>query len=168
MDGEVRYGTSDAVPSRLEEPDAAQPSVVLVADERAGLLPRSVAALRGTSPEAQVIVVTEAPSPELDLELATLDGVEIVRLARWIGAADARNAGIRRAIGGVVVLLDPSVAAEGDILGPLAAALDDPTVGVAGLRGLATADLVRFEPAPEGTTEAVAVALAGLAFRRAD
>jgi len=168
VDGEVRYGTSDAVPSRLEEPDAAETSVVLVADERAGLVPRSVAALRAGSPEAQVIVVTEAPSPELDAELATLEGVEIVRLARWIGAADARNAGIRRATGGVVVVLDASVVAEGDILGPLASALDDATVGVAGLRGLATADLVHFEPAPDGTTEAVAVDLAGLAFRRAD
>ena len=168
VDGEVRYGSSDAVPSWLDEPAAVHPSVVLVADERAGLIPRSVAALRSTARDAQIIVVAEAPSPELDAELATLEGVELVRLARWIGAAGARNAGVRRAAGGVVVLLDPSVVAEADIVSPLAAALEDETVGVAGLAGLATDDLVHFEPAPDGNAEAVAVTLAGLAFRRDD
>ena len=58
--------------------------------------------------------------------------------------------------------------AVGDIVSALAAPLDDPTVGVTGLRGLASHDLVRFEPAPDGTTAAVAVDLAGLAFRRGD
>ena len=168
VDGEVRYGTSEAVPSRLEEPAEVRATAVLVADERAGLLPRSIAALRSGSPETQIVVVAEAPTAEVDAELAAIEGVELVRLTRWIGAAGARNAGIRRAIGGVVVLLDPSVVAEGDIVSALAAPLDDPTVGVTGLRGLASHDLVRFEPAPDGTTAAVAVDLAGLAFRRGD
>ena len=168
IDGEVRYGTSEGVPSRLEEPADAPATVVLVADDRAGLLPGAVSALRSASPHAQIVVVADAPNEKVEAEVAALEGVEVVRLAGRLGAAGARNAGIRRAAGTVVVLLDPRVVAGGDIVGPLAAALDDPTVGVAGLGGLATEDLVRFEPAAAGAPVVVAVDLVGMAFRRAD
>jgi glycosyltransferase involved in cell wall biosynthesis len=168
VDGEVRYGTSEAVTSRLDEPAEARATVVLLADDRAGLLPAAVAALRTASPHAQIVVVANAPSDDVEAEVTALEGVEIVRLARRLGAAGARNAGIRRASGSVVVLLDPRVVAGGDLVASLASALDDPTIAVAGLHGLATADLVRFDPAPSGVVSVVAVDLAGMAFRRAD
>ena len=58
--------------------------------------------------------------------------------------------------------------AHGDLASALASALDDPRVGIAGLRGLVTADLVRFEPAPAGSRDVVAVDGLAMAFRRAD
>ncbi len=169
VDGELRYGTSEAVPSRLDEAASAPATVVLVADDAAGLLPGAVAAVRTWSPGAQLVVVANAPSDAVAAEVAGLPGeVEVVRLARRLGAAAARNAGVRRASGAVVVLLDPRVEVGGDAVGALAAALDDASVGVAGLRGLATEDLVHFEPVPAGATRAVAVDGLALAFWRAD
>ena len=169
VDGELAYGASEAVPSRLGEAAAAPVTVVLVADDVAGLLPGAVAALRTGSPEGQVVVVANAPSEAVAAELAGLSGeVEVLRLAPRLGAAAARNAGVRRAAGRVVVLLDPRVEVGGEVVARLAAALGDAEVGVAGIRGLATDDLVRFEAAPAGAARVVAVDGLAMAFRRAD
>ena len=169
VEGDVRYGASDAVPSRLGEPATGRETVVLVADAREGLIPTAVASLRTHSPDAQVVVVANDPTGPVAAELAALPaGVEVLRLAARLGTAAARNAGVRRAIGAAVVLLDPRVEAAADVAGALARALDDPTVAVAGLRGLATDDLVRFEAAPPDATEVVAVDALAMAFRRED
>jgi hypothetical protein len=168
VDGVARYGTSEAVPSVLDEPAAGPASVVIVADAVAGLLERAVAAVRASSPEAQVIVVANDPAPAIAAEVDALDGVEVVRLAQRLGAAAARNAGIRRATGRAVVLLDPFVEPQGDLATDLARALDDPQVGVAGLRGLVTDDLVRVDPAGPDGGEPAAVDLLAVAFRRMD
>jgi hypothetical protein len=168
VEGQVRYGSSEAVPSMLDTPPLAPATVVLVAEDDAGCIPGAIEAVRVGSPEAQVVVVANSPSAAVAGELAALRGVEVVPLARRLGAAAARNAGIRRAAGSVVVLLDPRVVAEGDLVGELASALADPGVGVAGVRGLATADLVHFAPAAPGEGPAVAVDRLAVAFRRAD
>lgn len=167
-DGEVRYGRSDAVPSLLGEPPDLAASVVIVAGGGEGLLPDAVRGVRAHSPGAQLIVVADAPPDAVAAEVGALGDVEVVWLARRLGAAAARNAGIRRARGRVVVLLDPRVVAGADLAGALTAALDDPTVAIAGLRGLATDDLVRFAPAPDGAGDVVAVDVLAMAFRRAD
>ena len=75
------------------------------------------------------------------------DDVEVVALEDGTGWAAARNAGLRRSRGGMVLALDGSVEATGDVLGPLEAALDDPTVGVCGPFGIVTADLREFRRA---------------------
>ncbi len=169
LDGEVRYGTSDAVPSRLDDAPSAVAAAVLVADDVAGLLPRSVAAVIAQSPGTQVVVVANRPSEAVAAEIAGLpEEVEVVRLSSRLGAAAARNAGIRRAAGTIVVLLSPRVDAEGDLIGALAVQLDDPTVALAGVGGLATTDLVHFSPPPAGVAEAESVDLRAMAFRRAD
>ncbi len=168
VDGDVAYGSSEAVPSRLDEPASAAATVVLVAEDRPGLLPVAVGALLSGSPGAQVVVVANGPADDVAAEVTALRGIEVVRMARRLGAAAARNAGVRRAIGRVVVLLDPRVEAQGDLAGSLAAALADRTVGVAGLRGLATDDLVHFRPAPDGPADVVAVDGLAMAFWRAD
>ena len=54
---------------------------------------------------------------------------------RRLGRGAAANVGIRRATGSVVVIVDTSVEATGDIVTPLVRALDDPTVAVAGGSG---------------------------------
>ena len=169
VDGRVLYGTSEAVPSRLGEPPSAMATAVLVADDRPGLLPRAVGALRAGVPAIELVVVANAPSDAVDAELSELPrDVEVVRLSARLGAAAALNAGIRRASGAVVVVLDPRVVVGGDAVARLAAALDAPDVAVAGLRGLATDDLVHFAPASAGAGEAVAVDGLAMAFRRSD
>lgn len=169
VDGHLHYGSSEAVPSRLDEPATAHPTVVLVADDRPGLLPRAVAALRTGAPGVQLVVVANAPSDEVAAEVVGLaDGIEVVPIAPRLGTAAALNAGIRRASGAVVVLLDARVVVGGDVVARLASALDERDVGVAGLRGLATDDLVHFEPAAGVAGQVVAVDGLAMAFRRAD
>ena len=68
----------------------------------------------------------------------------------------------------MVVLLDVRVVVGADVVAGLVAALDEPDVAVAGLRGLATDDLVHFEPAASGAGGVVAVDGLAIAFRRAD
>lgn len=169
VDGQTRYGTADAVPSRLDEPALAGVSVVIVVNDRADELAWAVAALRTHAPRAQVIVVADGPDERVAADVDALaDGVEVIRLAGRLGEAAARNAGIRRAAHQIVVVMDPRVRPEDDLLGALAAALADPTVAVAGIRGLDTTDLVHFELAPAGRLDVVAVDSLAQAFRRSD
>jgi hypothetical protein len=164
----VRYGTSDAVPSRFDEPATDVATVVLVATEWPDDLARALAAVRAGAPAGvSVVIVADGPSPEQDAALP-LDapGLEVVRTTERLGAAAAWNIGIRRSSGTVVVLLDTSVEPAGDVVTPLVAALDDPTVGVAGGFGIVSADLRRFEDGPPG--DVTAIEGYALAFRRAD
>jgi hypothetical protein len=74
--------------------------------------------------------------------------------------------GIRRAAAPVLILLRAGVRVAGDLVTPLARALDDPTVAIVGGRGATSSDLRHFEDAPGG---AVAVIVGEpVAFRRAD
>lgn len=169
VEGELRYGASGAVPSRLEDPAEVPATVVIVAGGQAGLLPGGVDALRSASPGAQLVVVANAPADDVAAEIAGMPAdVEVVRLAARLGTAAAVNAGVRRSVGAVVVVMDPRVEVHGDLVAGLASALEDRDVGVAGLRGLLTADLVHFETAQAGSTEVVAVDGLAMAFRRAD
>ena len=74
--------------------------------------------------------------------------VEVVSLPPGTGWATARNAGLERNRGAIVLVLDGSVEPVGDVVTPLAAALADPQVGFAGPFGLVTTDLRRFDEAP--------------------
>ena len=76
------------------------------------------------------------------------------------------NAGLRRASGPIVILLDTSVEPEGDVVTPLVDALRDPTVGVVGRWGIVSTDLRKFEDAPAGDVDAIEGYVQ--AFRRAD
>lgn len=168
VSGEPRYGASGAVPSRLDEPPTAPVTVVLVA-HGPDLAAVSAGAVADTAPEAQIVLVASPPPDAPAAELEGLPGsVETVLLASPLGAAAAWNAGLRRASGRAVVLLDDRVEVGGDAISRLAGALDDPAVGVAGLRGLATEDLVHFEPARAVSGPVVAVDGLAMAFRRAD
>jgi hypothetical protein len=90
--------------------------------------------------------------------------VDLVRMVPGSGWAAARNAGLRRAGGAIVVLVDGSIEAAGDVLGPLEAALADRTVGVTGPLGVITADLHSFEQSPGPDVDAVEAYL--MAVRR--
>jgi hypothetical protein len=168
--GRVRYGASRNVPSRLEEPPAGVATVVLIATDWPADLQRARDGLRRGTPEGtSVVVAADAPSEEQSAALDSLDGsdgVEVVWTSERLGHAAALNAGIRRASGPVVALLDTSVEPTGDVVTPLVRALDDPSVAVAGGWGLTSRDLRTFDAAPAGDVDAIEGYC--LAFRRSD
>jgi len=90
----------------------------------------------------------------------------VIRTSSRLGTGAAWNIGVRRASGPVVVIVDPSVEPTGDVVTPLARALDDPTVGVAGGFGIVSDDLRKFEDAAPG--EVTAIEGYAIAFRRGD
>ncbi|HEY3522189.1 MAG TPA: glycosyltransferase, partial [Candidatus Limnocylindrales bacterium] len=151
-------------------------SIVLVATDWPEDVERALSGLREHAPDGvQVVVVGDAPSEDQSMALDALEAVEpgapgfrteVVRTSDRLGWASALNAGIRRAESPLVVLLDTSVEPTGDLVTPLAAALDDPSVGVAGAVGLTSADLRRFEEGGPGDVAAIAGYC--VAFRRSD
>jgi cysteinyl-tRNA synthetase len=137
-----------------------------------------VASLAEHAPDGtQVVIVDDAVAEDGAALLDELDArdpgapgvrVEVVRLSARLGAAAALNAGIRRAAAPVVVVLDASVEATGDVITPLVAALDDPSVAVAGPFGIVSTDLRQFEEPAAGVTEVDAIEGYAMAFRRRD
>jgi GT2 family glycosyltransferase len=112
--------------------------------------------------EAQHIVVdmmsadsAAAPWPE---------DVEVVALEPSTGWAAARNGGLRRATGSILVVVDGSVQATSDAFPSLGAALEDEAVGIAGPFGLVTDDLREFAESEGPDVDAIEAYL--MAFRR--
>ncbi|MGO9900190.1 MAG: glycosyltransferase family 2 protein [Solirubrobacteraceae bacterium] len=84
-----------------------------------------------SEPSFEVVVVDDA-SVGLESLLARLDGdVEVVRTQRRVGFAAAFALGAQRAHGSIVVMLRGAAAPSPGWLVPLAAAMDDPAIGVA-------------------------------------
>ncbi|HXU85679.1 MAG TPA: glycosyltransferase [Verrucomicrobiae bacterium] len=164
----VRYGSSEAVPSRLDAADAGIATVVVVATDWPADLERALAGIRAHAPQGtSIVVVADGPSPDQDAALPDDgEGIEVIRTSSRLGTGAAWNIGVRRSSGSVVVIVDTSVEPAGDLVTPLAEALADPTVGVAGGFGIASADLRKFEDAPPGDVSAVEGY--AIAFRRAD
>jgi GT2 family glycosyltransferase len=92
--------------------------------------------------------------------------LEVVEMPAGVGFGAGCNLALGAATGAVVVLVDTSLELTGDLLRTLAAALDDPTVAVAGPFGLATADLCDYEERTAGDVAAIQGYC--LAARRAD
>lgn len=165
----VRYGASANVPSRLDEPPAGIATVVLVATDHPLDLDRTLRALRATAPTGvSIVVVGDGPSDAQATALAGLDDgtTEVAWTIERLGVGAAWAIGARRSVGPVIVMIDTSVEPTGDIVTPLIAALADPTVAVAGGRGLESDDVRTFRDAPAG--DVVAIDEGVLAFRRAD
>jgi cysteinyl-tRNA synthetase len=178
VDGQVRYGSSGSVPSRLEDTPVGLATVVLVATDWPEDVARAVAALAEHAPDGtQVVLVDDAVPAD---GTAILDGleardpgqpgirVEVVRSSTRLGAAAALNAGIRRAAAPVVVVMDPSVEVTGDAITPLVDVLADPSVAVAGPFGIVSDDLRQFAEPAAGTTDVDAIEAYAMAFRRGD
>lgn len=188
----VRYGRSEAVPSRFDELDEGPATIVIVGEDDGGDISRAVVGIRRAVPAgASVVVVANGAGTKAENEIESVitagagSGaaagagadmkraleVELTRTSARLGHATALNIGIRRSIGAVVIVVDPSYQAEGDFVTPLVRVLDDPTVAVAGPLGFASSDLRRFdEVLPAGPSSVPAVAIDGslMAFRRAD
>ncbi|HEY6056526.1 MAG TPA: glycosyltransferase [Candidatus Limnocylindrales bacterium] len=174
--GQVRYGRAEDVPTRLDEAPVGLASIVIVATDWPEDVSRALGHVAGNAPEGtQVVIVANGPSMEQAATLEVVDAVDpgapgvrtdVVWLSARLGHATAVNAGLRRTSAAVCILLDPSVEPTGDFVTPLVAALDDPTVAVAGGFGIVSGDLRRFEAAPAGDVDAVEAYC--MAFRRAD
>jgi hypothetical protein len=178
-DGDVvRYGSADAVPSLLDEPATAPFTVVALAADRPDDTTRLLAGLRAHAPAGTqvVIVANEPPSAPASASSPAPDGAdvapvagsppELLRTSVRLGHAAALNIGMRRARGSIVVLVDPSIEPTGDALGPLADALADPSVAVAGGSGVAGAGLRHLVEAPGPDVDAIVSGWC--AFRRSD
>jgi hypothetical protein len=161
--GEIRYGRSIDVPSRLDGPTTGVATVVLLAGPDPDATADVLAALERLALGVDVVVVADnVDAPPTDHE--------VVRTSALLGAGATLNFGIRRARGEVVVVLDPSIVPIGDLVSPLVQALADRSVAVVGSAGYTSADMQRFETVePLGDPLDVA-AIRGplLAFRRAE
>jgi GT2 family glycosyltransferase len=159
------------VPSRLGEPPSRAFSVVVVSAGWPADLERLAASLArycdGTDYEL-VVVANASPALAAAAQALAEGGAPVRGLAftQHVGWAAAANAGITQSAGRIVVLALTSVEASGDFLTPLAGALADEAVGLAGPWGLRTADLRTFEECTAGTAHAVQGYC--MAFRRAD
>ncbi len=176
-DDRVRYGRSVSVPSRLEEAPTAFATVVLLATDCPEDVARTLSGLRAHAPAGtQVVVIAEGPSAEQEAALVDANGPvtapiggiapEVVWTSERLGHAAALNAGLRRSVGPVAILLDMSVEPTGDVVTPLVRALDDPSVAVVGGWGFVSDDLRTFAAAPAG--DVVAIEGHCQAFRRSD
>ena len=159
--GVARVSPND-VESLLDEPATFELSVHWVVQGWPEDAVRGIEAFHRHHPSRTVqhVVVDAA-----DTDPATWpEDVELVALDRDHGWGADRNAGLKRALGDVVIVIDGSVEPAGDVLTPLQEALTDSTVGIAGPFGIVTDDLREFRDA-EGT-ECDAVEGYLMAFRR--
>ncbi|HUQ43506.1 MAG TPA: glycosyltransferase [Candidatus Limnocylindria bacterium] len=182
--GEIRYGRSDAVPSRLDEPAMGLASVVIVVSPDAQETLAALRGLRAAAPLGVDVVLVADGLSDRTLEPMRADlaapadagegttPVELIRTSAVLGQGAALNIGVRRASAPIVIALDPSITPTGDVVTPLVAALDDSATAIAGPFGLASGDLRRFDevvPTAEGGPVDVAAVQGYLmAFRRAD
>jgi cysteinyl-tRNA synthetase len=169
--GEIQYGRSDAVPSRLDEPASGLATTIVVAREDPEGAKRALGGLMGTAPgDAAAVLVIDGLADDVSDSLAAAFAddprVEVVRTSATLGQGAALNIGLRRSGGRVTIVLDASVEPTGDVVTPLVAALEDPAVAIAGPFGLTSADLRRFEETTAGPAAAIEGYL--MAFRRAD
>jgi hypothetical protein len=151
------------VESVLGEPATADVSIQWVCEGWPEDIDRAIASFRSHASEHTLQFVVADVTGEATDRWGT--DVEAVRLEEGTGWAAARNAGLRRTRGRLVLAMDGSVEATGDVVAPLQAALADASVGVCGPFGIVTTDLRQFDPAPDvGPCDAVEGYL--MAFRR--
>jgi hypothetical protein len=126
------------------------------------------------TPEISVLVDLEGWPDDAARFMASLDShrgdrsVEVIAAHQTsdLGFGAVHNMALAAATGDVVVLVDTSLELTGDLFGDLVAALEDPTVAVAGPYGLVTVDLCDYEEHTVGDVAAVQGYC--LAARRAD
>jgi cysteinyl-tRNA synthetase len=81
--------------------------------------------------------------------------VEVVPLVEGTGWGAARNAGLKRSRGRLVLIVDGSIEPLGDVVGPLERTLEDPSVGVCGPFGIVTPDLREFHESDGPDVDAI-------------
>jgi hypothetical protein len=149
----IRRGKADHVESILHDEADMDVSVEWVCEGWPEDIERALAGFRADAGDrsVQYVVADVTDRPPT----AWGEDVDVVWLEEGTGWAAARNAGLKRTRGRIVLLLDGSVEPDGDVFGPLEAALADPDVGVCGPYGIVTRDLRRFDEAHGGDVDAI-------------
>jgi hypothetical protein len=158
----TRRVRASEVVSVLDQPATFDVSVQWVCEGWPEDVARALAGFRANEGGRSVQYVV---SDVAGTDPAAFEGsVELLSLAEGTGWATARNAGLRRSRGRVVLAVDGSVEPTGDVFGPLEAALDDETVGVCGPFGIVTKDLRSFDASDGPEVDAIEGYM--MAFRR--
>jgi cysteinyl-tRNA synthetase len=132
------------IASVLEQPASADISIHWVVEGWPDDVRRAIASFRAIAGGRDIhYVVADVTGEEPG---SWGEDVEVVSLEDGTGWGAARNAGLTRSRGRIVLVMDGSVEATGQAFGPLERALADPTVGVCGPFGIVTPDLREFEP----------------------
>ena len=150
------------VPSVLDEPPTSDVSVHWVVEGWPEDVVRALDAFRANEGGRDVQYVV-ADVTETDPRTYGA-GVKVLRLEAGTGWGAARNAGLRRSRGSLVLVMDGSVEPVGDVFAPLERALADPTVGVCGPWGISTRNLHEIHDSQGPEVDAVEGYL--MAFRR--
>jgi len=160
-DGELSYGSLEAVPSLLHEPATLEVSVIIVGREHGATISAQLEALASLQRSGMQVVVV------LPRGLSTVGPCdEVVRTVEPFAPGDAIGAALRRTRGRFIVVLDQDRILAGDAVTPLLEGLADATVAVIGADGLVSAELRRFRPGGPG--DVTALRSGCYAFRRAD
>ena len=164
--------SSTEVESRIDEPDEVDFTVGMVAGDYVDDVRRCMGSAldMATGLQVEVIVVDNGSIAEvagwLEEEAEREPRLTVVHTDHVIGEGAARNIVLRSSRGRVVVLLDTSAEVTGDVFGPIASMLADPSVGVAGPFGLRSTDLRHFHEWQGEVGEMDAVQAYCFAFRR--
>lgn len=151
------------VGSVLEEPATVRATLTWVVEGWPEDVARAIASFRNVADDRSIQFVVADVTGEPAARWGA--DVEVVALEAGTGWAAARNAGLRRARGELILALDGSVEAAGDVFGPVEVALSDPEIGVCGPFGIVTEDLREFRRVSgSGACDAVEGYL--MAFRR--
>ena len=158
-DARTSFTTVDpaGIKSVLDEPAQLEFSIHLLYEGFPDDVERFLAGLaKHCAPhDYEVVLVDNASDKSTWLESLASERVRVLHLGRELGYAQARNAGLKTSRGRIVVLADLAVEPTGDILGPLAKAFQDSSVGVAGPWGIVSADMREFTEAPGPEVDAV-------------
>jgi cysteinyl-tRNA synthetase len=156
------YSRSGDVPSVLHTPPIFDgPTLQWVVQGWADDVRRSLSSVtRTASGPFRAVIVDAAATGALDW----YRNHEVIHVAPSVGWAAAQNAGLRRAVSNVVIVVDGSVEFADDGVSRLYQALQDPTVGITGPFGLVTEDLHEFHEGPGPDVDAIEGYV--MAFRR--
>ena len=147
-------------PDALDGEATVAASIQVVAEDYPEDLARLLRGLAAYPPSIgwELVIVSNAPAMQLDELLSTIEPPVvpvILDTAGRLGWADSRTLGMRQSHGEVTILLDTSVEPTGDVVTPLLAAFEDPSVGLAGGWGVTSGNGRQFEEAEPGEVDAV-------------
>jgi len=141
------------VPSALEEPATFEASVHWVLEGWPEDIARALEGFRSNQGGRSVQYVVADVMGQDPSFLG--EGVEVIPLVEGTGWGAARNAGLKRSLGRIVLVMDGSIEPVGDVFGPIEEALADPAVGVVGPFGIVTTDLQNFDASDGPEVDAI-------------
>jgi GT2 family glycosyltransferase len=146
-----------AIENLLDEPAQLEFSIHLLYEGFPDDVERFLAGMAKycASHDYEVVLVDNASDQTDRLESLATERIRVLHLGRELGYAQARNAGLKTGRGRIFVIADLAVEPTGDVLGPLAEAFEDPSVGVAGPWGIVSADMREFTEAPGPEVDAI-------------